>query len=196
MARDRPGLQDYAGQPAPAGLPGWPTDGNGTPGTQAATYSPDTASGLDSAGGPGTASGPDTTGTLDTAGGFDAAALAPVPVAPRADARPGPADPVPVPRSRHGGTAGRPSRAQTRQTFTELASLAAISRDAYAVDEAVDGAICLIRTEHGFEVFSAAEGTRHEVRVFDDEETAYFYLFGLLAAEAVRDGRLIPPPVI
>jgi hypothetical protein len=34
------------------------------------------------------------------------------------------------------------------------------------------------------------------VRTFSDEEAAYFYLFGLLAAEAVRNGSLIPlvPP--
>jgi hypothetical protein len=30
------------------------------------------------------------------------------------------------------------------------------------------------------------------VRIFDDEESAYFYLFGVLAAEAVRTGRLAP----
>jgi hypothetical protein len=30
------------------------------------------------------------------------------------------------------------------------------------------------------------------VRFFEDEESAYFYLFGVLAAEAVRTGLLIP----
>ena len=48
--------------------------------------------------------------------------------------------------------------------------------------------MCLLRTQDGFEVFSAADGARHEVRSFDDEEAAYFYLFGVLAAEAVRNG--------
>ena len=94
-------------------------------------------------------------------------------------------------RSRHRGM--RPPRAQTRQTFAELVTLAALPTDAYAVDEVVDGAICLISTGEGFEVFSAADGVRHEVRFFSDEEAAYFYLFGLLAAEAVRDRRLAPP---
>jgi hypothetical protein len=52
--------------------------------------------------------------------------------------------------------------------------------------------MCLIQTPEGFEVFNAAGGSRHEVRIFDDEESAYFYLFGVLAAEAVRTGRLAP----
>jgi hypothetical protein len=68
-----------------------------------------------------------------------------------------------------------------------------VPADDYALDEIVDGALCLIRADDGFEVFSAADGVRQEVRFFEDEETAYFYLFGLLAAEAVRDGRLNPP---
>ena len=50
----------------------------------------------------------------------------------------------------------------------------------------------LIQTAEGFEVFNAAGASRHEVRLFDDEESAYFYLFGVLAAEAVRTGRLAP----
>ncbi len=80
----------------------------------------------------------------------------------------------------------------TRGIFTELATLAAIPAAAYAVGEEVDGALCLIETGSGFEVFSAAGGARHEVRVFEDEESAYFYLFGVLAAEAVRTGLLVP----
>jgi len=80
----------------------------------------------------------------------------------------------------------------TQRIFSELASLAAIPPSAYAVGEEVDGAMCLIQTPDGFEVFNAAAGARHEVRIFDDEESAYFYLFGVLAAEAVRTGRLAP----
>jgi hypothetical protein len=94
---------------------------------------------------------------------------------------------------RHGRAASGPQRAQTRQIFAELIDQAAIPQDAYAVDEAVDGAVCLVSTDTGFEVFSAADGIRQEVRLFPDEETAYFYVFGLLAAEAVREGRLVPP---
>ena len=101
----------------------------------------------------------------------------------------GPASLGPPPRGRHGGTGARP---RTRETFSELVGLASLPQDSYAVDEVVEGAICLVRTDRGFEVFIAADGTRHEVRLFADEEAAYFYLFGLLAAEAVRDGRLMP----
>jgi hypothetical protein len=97
-----------------------------------------------------------------------------------------------VPRRRHHGPDAGPSWAQARRTFTELADLAAIRSGAYAVDEEVDGAMCLVRTESGYEVFNSVDGTRQEIRLFADEEAAYFYLFGLLAAEAVRDGRLVP----
>jgi hypothetical protein len=80
----------------------------------------------------------------------------------------------------------------TQRIFSELASLAAIPPSAYALGGEVDGAMCLIQTADGFEVFNAAAGARHEVRIFDDEESAYFYLFGVLAAEAIRTGRLAP----
>ncbi|HEX3491131.1 MAG TPA: hypothetical protein VHU92_17415, partial [Streptosporangiaceae bacterium] len=76
--------------------------------------------------------------------------------------------------------------------FSELASLAAIPSGAYSVGEEVDGAMCLLETADGFEVFTSAGGSRHEVRVFSDEESACFYLFGVLAADAVRTGVLVP----
>ncbi len=108
-----------------------------------------------------------------------------------APAAPGPG------RRRQGPKPGRRSarkqRVPTRAIFSELADLAAIPRSAYALEQESDGAMCLLRTEDGFEVFSAADGARHEVRSFDDEEAAYFYLFGVLAAEAVRNGSLVPP---
>ena len=97
------------------------------------------------------------------------------------------------PGSEHRRAARRPPRPQARQVFAELAGRAALPPDSYAVDEAVDGAICLVSTDTGFEVFMAADGVKREARLFNDEEAAYFYLFGLLAAEAVRDGRLVPP---
>ena len=107
-----------------------------------------------------------------------------------------PAPPAPG-RRRQGPQTGRRSarkqRIPTRAIFSELADLAAIPRSAYALEQESDGAMCLLRTEEGFEVFSAADGARHEVRSFDDEEAAYFYLFGVLAAEAVRNGSLTPP---
>ena len=108
-----------------------------------------------------------------------------------APAAPGPG------RRRQGPKPGRRSarkqRVPTRAIFSELADLAAIPRSAYALEQESDGAMCLLRTEDGFEVFSSADGARHEVRSFDDEEAAYFYLFGVLAAEAVRNGSLVPP---
>jgi hypothetical protein len=107
-----------------------------------------------------------------------------------------PAPPVPGRRRQTPKTGRRSARKQripTRAIFSELADLAAIPRSAYALEQESDGAMCLLRTEEGFEVFSAADGARHEVRSFDDEEAAYFYLFGVLAAEAVRNGSLTPP---
>ena len=112
---------------------------------------------------------------------------------PGADAAAPGAEPGAGPGRGHRRAAGRPPRAQTRQVFAELAARAALPPDSYAVDEAVDGAICLVSTDTGFEVFTAADGVKREARLFNDEEAAYFYLFGLLAAEAVRDGRLVPP---
>ncbi|HUC27401.1 MAG TPA: hypothetical protein VMA73_32305 [Streptosporangiaceae bacterium] len=76
--------------------------------------------------------------------------------------------------------------------FAELVDLVDIPRSAYAIDEEVTGAMCLYETEHGYEVFSCSEDARHEVRFFEDEEAAYFYLFGVLMAEAVRHGRIRP----
>jgi hypothetical protein len=113
-------------------------------------------------------------------------------VAPPAPPPPEPAQPTeqrrPPPRRRRSAL----RQQATQRIFSELASLAAIPPSAYAVDEEVDGAMCLIQSPDGFEVFNAAAGARHEVRIFDDEESAYFYLFGVLAAEAVRTGRLAP----
>ena len=80
----------------------------------------------------------------------------------------------------------------TERIFGELASLAAIPASTYSVGEEVDGAMCLLETADGFEVFTSAGGSRHEVRVFSDEESACFYLFGVLAADAVRTGVLVP----
>ena len=96
-------------------------------------------------------------------------------------------------RRQAGRRSGRKQRVPTRAIFSELADLAAIPRSAYALEQEADGAMCLLRTQDGFEVFSAADGARHEVRTFEDEEAAYFYLFGVLAAEAVRNRSLLPP---
>ena len=114
----------------------------------------------------------------------------PAPAAPAAGAEPAPTAAQRQPPARRRRSALR--RQATQRIFSELASLAAIPPSAYAVGEEVDGAMCLIQAPDGFEVFNAAAGARHEVRIFDDEESAYFYLFGVLAAEAVRTGRLAP----
>jgi hypothetical protein len=91
-----------------------------------------------------------------------------------------------------GRRAARKPRLAMSAVFADLVDMADIPRTAYAVDEEVTGAMCLFKTDGGYEVFSCAEDARHEVRFFEDEEAAYFYLFGVLAAEALRHGRLSP----
>jgi hypothetical protein len=114
---------------------------------------------------------------------------APDPLLPHAAADPAPPrEPVPD----GGGRAARRQRVQTRDIFCELADLAAIPRTAYALETEIEGALCLMRSLDGFEVFMAMDGARHEARSVPDEEAAYFYLFGVLAAEAVRNGALLP----
>ncbi len=87
----------------------------------------------------------------------------------------------------------RKDRISPESVFAELLDLAAIPQAAYAVDDEVPGAMCLIEADGGFEVFSRTDDARLEVQFFEDEEAAYFYLFGVLAAEAIRSGRLAPP---
>jgi hypothetical protein len=91
-----------------------------------------------------------------------------------------------------GRRAARKPRLAMSAIFADLVDSADIPRSAYAVDEEVTGAMCLFKTDGGYEVFSCAEDARHEVRFFEEEEAAYFYLFGVLAAEALRNGRLTP----
>jgi hypothetical protein len=91
-----------------------------------------------------------------------------------------------------GRRAARKPRLAMSAIFADLVDMADVPRSSYAVDEEVTGAMCLFKTDGGYEVFSCAEDARHEVRFFEDEEAAYFYLFGVLAAEALRNGRLAP----
>jgi hypothetical protein len=91
-----------------------------------------------------------------------------------------------------GGRSARRQRVPTREIFCELADLASIPRATYALETETEGAMCLLPTPDGFEVFNAAGGSRHEVRFFAEEEAAYFYLFGVLVAEAIRNGVLAP----
>jgi hypothetical protein len=85
-------------------------------------------------------------------------------------------------------------RLATEALFADLASLAGIPAESYSVGAEAEGALCLVATEHGFEVFLYADGARHELQFFDTEEAACFYLFGVLAAEAVRTGTLARVP--
>jgi hypothetical protein len=87
---------------------------------------------------------------------------------------------------------GRKDRISPESVFAELLNLAAIPQAAYAVDEEVPGAMCLVEANGGFEVFSRTDDARLEIQFFEDEEAAYFYLFGVLAAEAIHNGRLAP----
>jgi hypothetical protein len=89
-------------------------------------------------------------------------------------------------RQRRSGRA----RLATERTFADLAARAGLSADSYAIGEAIDGAICLIQTDQGFEVFHAVAGDRQELQSFPTEQAAFFYLFGVLAADAVRTGSL------
>ena len=141
---------------------------------------------------PGPVGGPAGTGHAqrpqapDAAGPAEAG-LAPSPVAGTAQAA-GPAEPGEPRASRRRRSAKR--RLPTQRIFSDLAAQAGIPARAYAIGEDVEGAMCLVQTEDGFEVFNSLSGARHEVRLFADEESAYFYLFGVLAADAVRTGTL------
>jgi hypothetical protein len=81
-------------------------------------------------------------------------------------------------------------RMATDALFADLADLAGIPAESYSVGEEAEGALCLVQSEQGFEVFLSADGARHELQLFATEEAACFYLFGVLAAEAVRTGSL------
>ena len=81
-------------------------------------------------------------------------------------------------------------RMATERLFADLASDAGIPSDAYAIGEDVEGALCLVQAGDKFEVYHSSGGAQHELQVFPTEESACFYLFGVLAAEAVRNGTL------
>jgi hypothetical protein len=85
---------------------------------------------------------------------------------------------------------GARRRMATERLFADLASDAGIPSDAYAIGEDVEGALCLVQAGEKFEVYHSSGGAQHELQVFPTEESACFYLFGVLAAEAVRNGTL------
>ena len=180
------GTDGWNAHGSPAGTGGW--NRNGTPASPSSwnrNGPPADTGGWSPSGVPGTAAGANGLGMASWNGmaGPDGMLATPAP--------PGPGRRRQPPKT--GRRSARKQRIPTRAIFSELADLAAIPRSAYALEQEFDGAMCLLRTEEGFEVFSAADGARHEVRSFDDEEAAYFYLFGVLAAEAVRNGSLTPP---
>jgi len=86
-----------------------------------------------------------------------------------------------------------PARISPRWTFGDLVARAGIPEGEYAVEEEVDGAFCLVTADDGFDVFYSEHGGRHNLQHFDDEQAAFYYLFGRLAAVALRSGRLNPP---
>jgi hypothetical protein len=100
-----------------------------------------------------------------------------------------PPEPLTAPSGSRQRRAAR-KRMATEALFADLASLAGIPADSYSVGAEAEGALCLVQTQHGFEVFLYAEGARHELQLFSTEEAACFYLFGVLTAEAVRTGAL------
>jgi hypothetical protein len=178
----------WNGNGAPASTGGWnrdgsPADTGGWNRNSAPVPAP--AGNWNGSGAPGTVAGTNGHGMASWNGMAGPDGMLDAPAAPG----PGRRRQAPKP----GRRSARKQRVPTRAIFSELADLAAIPRSAYALEQESDGAMCLLRTEEGFEVFSAADGSRHEVRSFDDEEAAYFYLFGVLAAESVRSGSLIPP---
>ena len=114
---------------------------------------------------------------------------------PRPEPRPEPprqVRPEPEQAPPPGRRTTRRDRVSPQSVFAELLSLAGIPQSAYAVDEEVPGAMCLVKADGGFEVFSCTQDARLEVHFFEDEEAAYFYLFGVLAAEAIHNRRLGP----
>jgi len=160
------------------------------------------------AGNPGPDHGPRTTDRAAAWHGSPASEPWPAP-RPAPEPRPGPhpepapqvrPEPDPEPRVRPesentpppGRRTARRDRVSPQSVFAELLSLAGIPQTAYAVDDEVAGAMCLVKADGGFEVFSCTQDARLEVHFFEDEEAAYFYLFGVLAAEAIHSRRLGP----
>src|SRR5580658_787715 len=151
-----------------------------------------------SAGYPGPDRGPRTTDRAAAWHGSPSTEPWPAPSPPQ-EPRPAP-HPEPRPRARPepenapppGRRTARRDRISPQSVFAELLSLAGIPQTAYAVDDEVPGAMCLVKADGGFEVFSCTQDARLEVHFFEDEEAAYFYLFGVLAAEAIHSRRLGP----
>ncbi|HEY2508038.1 MAG TPA: hypothetical protein VGI58_16100 [Streptosporangiaceae bacterium] len=110
--------------------------------------------------------------------------------------RPEPASTAPARAGRLSARGGTRRRLATEQLFAELASQAGIPASSYSIGKAAEGAFCLVHSASGVEVFHCADGAHHEVQVFTTEESACFYLFGMLAADAVRAGRLVSMPAV
>ena len=124
---------------------------------------------------------------LEVSGGAALRPAAPTPTSLTAEPQTG--SPGTLMEARPSRRSGR-ARLATELVFGELAALAGIPAESYAIGKAVDGVMCLIQTEKGFEVFTSVLGGRQGLQTFENEEAACFYLFGVLAAEAVRNGSL------
>jgi hypothetical protein len=184
-AGPRPPLEPAASQ-APVGAPG-----SQAPAGPAGSQAP-----AGPAGYPGPDRGPRTTDRAAAWHGSPASEPWPAPEPrpePRPEPHPGP-QPHPGPENAPppGRRTARRDRVSPQSVFAELLSLAGIPQTAYAVDEEVPGAMCLVKVDGGVEVFSCTQDARLEVHFFEDEEAAYFYLFGVLAAEAIHSRRLGP----
>jgi hypothetical protein len=81
-----------------------------------------------------------------------------------------------------------------RRIFELLVERAGIAPEEYALGSTLDETFCLVECDGGFDVFYSERGTRRDLRRFADERAAYYYLFGQLAASAVRAGRLTARP--
>lgn len=95
-------------------------------------------------------------------------------------------------QSARSGERQRPGR---QQLFADLAEAAGIPYYRYAIGTTVEGAFCLLSSGDGYQVFRYSSGARHEQQTFATEEAACFYLFGILAAEALRAGSLVRAPL-
>ena len=177
----------WHGSPSPEDSGRWgpaiPANGRGTAPRLAIAGGPPAVSPAGGAGDPGTGNGSLPVAAME-------AAYHETPLAREAAAATG-AYGTAVGRHVSRRSAGK-TRVTAQAVFSQLLELASIPQSAYAVDAEVDGAMCLIHARGGYEVFSSTDRARHEVRFFDDEEAAYFYLFGILAAEAIRSGHLGP----
>ena len=96
-----------------------------------------------------------------------------------------------VPRLHHPGSAARPAAGWRPSACspTSRASPASLRMPTQSARTSREPC-AWSRADERFEVYHSSGGAQHELQVFPTEESACFYLFGVLAAEAVRNGTL------